>query len=61
MRTLGISLLSAIPLLAGLSADPAHLALPNAKVSVQNAYTAATRIVSSSRQGGFNPPIRIAL
>ena len=40
--------------LSGLITDPSKLAVPNAKVVVQNAGTAATRTVSSNQQGEYS-------
>ena len=56
------TLLAAAPLLAqnaelsGLVIDPSGLAVPGAKVVVQNANTAATRTVSSNGQGEYSAP-----
>src|SRR5229473_4757173 len=61
-RLLALALLSAAPLLAqnaelsGLITDPSSLAVPGARVVVQSADTAATRTVSSNKQGEYSVP-----
>src|SRR5580698_10454280 len=51
-----------VPLLAqnaeisGLISDPSGLAVPGARVIVQNPGTAATRTVSSNQQGEYSIP-----
>jgi hypothetical protein len=42
--------------LSGLITDPSKLAVPNAKVVVESAGTAATRTVSSNQQGEYSVP-----
>jgi Carboxypeptidase regulatory-like domain/TonB dependent receptor len=42
--------------ISGLITDPSGLAVPNAKVAVQSADTAAARAVSSNQQGEYSVP-----
>jgi Carboxypeptidase regulatory-like domain/TonB dependent receptor len=62
IRACAILLAIALPLLAqnaelsGLITDPSGLAVPGARVVVQNADTTATRTVSSNQQGEYSAP-----
>ena len=42
--------------LSGLVSDPSGLAVPNARISVENANTGASRAVLSNQQGKFSVP-----
>jgi len=53
---LTIPLLAQNAELSGLITDPSGLAVPNAKVVVQSADTAAARTVSSNQQGEYSVP-----
>jgi len=53
---LGIPLLAQNAEISGLIADPSGLAVPGAKVTVENPETGATRVVSSNAQGEYSVP-----